>query len=169
MKRKNQNNADGPLPWFRYVIVPIIVALIGSGTFIFYTNVIQNQTKIINSNPTPISSEERIVATDNPDTVEVCPGLQRTGMNQQMTLDIDVPAGYVQYLGGTRFDDAGDGVIITVTGSYQGQHVLYQGAFCEPVIAGSPEDTAAREQIEREVAYGGAECPEWCPTEVPLP
>ena len=101
---------------------------------------------------------------------QVCPpnGVIRTGMGAEATLNINVPDGYVQYLGGTRFDDTSDGVLVKITGPYTGQHRLFQGAFCDPVEAGSPEDAAAENQIRQEIASGGVICPTDCPIEIQI-
>lgn len=139
-----------------------------------------------NASPTMIPTQTAIVITATPSNaqsqptndvtaapadgrIKVCQPT-KTGMGQSMFLNISVPSGYVQYLGGSRFDNVSDGVFVTITGPYSSTHELFQGAFCEPVVIGSPEDTAAKAQIEREVRFGGVACDLGdCPIEVKLP
>ncbi len=117
----------------------------------------------------PTSEATAIPLHTVPAAIEVC-SPTKTGIGKSMFLDIAVSSGYVQYLGGSRFDEVLDGVLVTVTGPYNGRHELFQGAFCEPVVRDSPEDAAAKSQIERELRFGEVACDLGdCPIEVNLP
>jgi hypothetical protein len=94
-----------------------------------------------------------------------CPGRRETGAGNWMTLQLNVPDGYVQYLIGSRFDNTFDGVLVRVIGPYQAIHRLYNGMFCEPVTLSS--ERATREHALAELATGGQTCELGdCPIEI---
>jgi hypothetical protein len=76
-------------------------------------------------------------------------------MGTEIRIKLNVPDKYVQYLWGSRFDDISGIVQVQVIGPYNGEHDLYEGGYCEPVISESAEDVATLEQVEREL--GGRE------------
>lgn len=127
------------------------------------TAVAQPPVTVIEQSPTFQPPPPTISPTATAVVLTFCNTPTKTGMDTTVQLNIDVPEGYVQYLGGTGFDDYLDGgAFVSITGPYSGTHLLYQGAYCPPVLANSPADNNARTKIYNEIRWGGFECPNEC-------
>ncbi len=102
--------------------------------------------------PTPFPTNPNApTLTGSP--VLVCPGLTRTGLSTEISVDLSVPDGYIQYLWGSSFDAANGIVLIRVFGPYEGHHRLYEGGYCDPVVYGSADDAATFEQVMGELGW----------------
>lgn len=91
----------------------------------------------------------RSAAPVRPPIAEVCPNRHETGERIEQ-FDIKVDENQVAYYGGWGFDGKTGGFFVTIEGPYRGTHTLYNGVFCGPVAASSPQAEAVRKQVESE-------------------
>ena len=75
--------------------------------------------------PIPTTSVQEIIYD--------CPKYLETGKGKSLSLSIDIPLGEIAFIDGYGFDNKKGGAFVTITGPYQGQHVITDGAFCSGI------------------------------------
>jgi hypothetical protein len=70
-----------------------------------------------------------------PQVISNCPIYEVTGQGKSLDLSIDVPSGEIVFIDAWTFDTTSSGVFVTITGPYQGEHTIIDGAYCGGVNA----------------------------------
>jgi hypothetical protein len=88
----------------------------------------------------PLTIATQIAPTASTETnsqrvVSNCPTYQLTGQGESLDLSINVPSGEIVLIDAWTFDTTSSGVFVTITGPYQGEHTIVDGAYCGGIDA----------------------------------
>jgi hypothetical protein len=91
------------------------------------------QLSVIPSTEITQTTQSPIPTTSVQEIIYDCPNYLETGKGKSLSLSIDIPSGEIAFIDGYGFDNKKGGVFVTITGPYQGQHVITDGAFCSGI------------------------------------
>jgi hypothetical protein len=124
----------------------------------------QGNQSVETATPVLSPTQTSIPTIQLPVAITPCDGRINTGIGKDMVLNIQVPSGQVAYAAGWGWDGQYGGVIVTITGQYEGTHTLNNGLYCPPMPANSEVSRQTEVLLQRECKNGGG-----CPITVLLP